>query len=83
MDRLVQEYVKRMTKDDVNSFAIKNGINLTDDELDLIYRHIKDNWRTIMYGNPRGILNELKDKLSPDSYQKIEGLYVYFKNRYL
>lgn len=83
MDKLVQEYVNRMNKEDVNRFAVSNGITLNDSELDLIYQHIKNNWRTIMYGNPREILDDLKQNLSPDSYQKVEGLYSYFKNRYL
>ena len=82
-EKLISEYVNRMTIDDVNKFALKNGIILKDDEIKLIYDHIKKNWRTIVFGNPRGILDELKSKLDNNSYQKIEALYVYFKNLYL
>lgn len=82
-EKLISEYVNRMTIDDVNNFALKNGIILKDDEIKLIYDHIKKNWRTIVFGNPRGILDELKNKLDNNSYQKIEALYVYFKNLYL
>ena len=82
-EKLISEYVNRMTIDDVNNFALKNGIILKDDEIKLIYDHIKKNWRTIVFGNPRGILDELKSKLDSNSYQKIEALYVYFKNLYL
>ena len=82
-ERLISEYVSRMTLDDVNSFALKNGIILKDSEIKLIYDHIKNNWRTIVFGNPRGILDDLKEKLDSTSYQKVESLYIYFKNRYL
>ena len=82
-EKLISEYINRMTLDDVNNFAIKNGIVLKEDEIKLIYNHIKSNWRTIVFGNPRGILDDLKSKLDSTSYQKIETLYVYFKNRYL
>ncbi len=82
-ERLISEYVSRMTLDDVNSFALKNGIILKDSEIKLIYDHIKNNWHTIVFGNPRGILDDLKEKLDSTSYQKIESLYIYFKNRYL
>ncbi len=82
-ERLISEYVNRMTLDDVNNFALKNGINLKDTEVKIIYDHIKNNWRTIVFGNPRGILDDLKEKLDSTSYQKIESLYIYFKNRYL
>jgi len=82
-ERLINEYVNRMTLDDVNKFALQNGINLKEDELNLIYNRIKNDWHTIVFGNPRAILDELKNKLDNTSYQKIESLYVYFKNRYL
>lgn len=82
-ERLINEYVNRMTLEDVNNFALKNGIILKDKEVKVIYDHIKNNWRTIVFGNPRGILDDLKEKLDSTSYQKIESLYIYFKNRYL
>ncbi len=82
-ERLINEYVNRMTLEDVNKFALKNGIILKDKEVKVIYDHIKNNWRTIVFGNPRGILDDLKEKLDSTSYQKIESLYIYFKNRYL
>lgn len=81
-ERLISEYVNRMTLDDVNKFALQNGINLKDDELRLIYTYIKNDWRTICFGNPRGILDELKSKLDVNTYSKIESLYIFFKNRY-
>ena len=40
-EKLINEYVNRMTIADVNNFAIKNGIILKEDEVNLIYNHIK------------------------------------------
>jgi len=81
-ERLINEYVNRMTLDDVNKFALQNGINLKDDELKIVYTYIKNDWRTICFGNPRGILDDLKSKIDINSYSKIESLYMFFKNRY-
>jgi len=81
-EKLISEYVNRMNLDDVNNFALKNGINLSNEELSLIFNYIKNDWHTIVFGNPRAILDDLKNKLNTNSYQKIESLYVYFKNRY-
>ena len=80
---LIQEYIDRMTLEDVNNFAINNGIFLKEDELSLIYNHIIKNWRTVVYGNPRPILDDLKKNLDNTTYQKIETLYIQFKNRFL
>jgi len=81
-EKLINEYVNRMTINDVNKFALQNGINLKDEELNLIFNYIKNDWRTICFGNPRAILDDLKNKLDCNSYSKIENLYMFFKNRY-
>ena len=81
-EKLIGEYVSRMTINDVRSFAIKNGVTLSEEELTIVYNQAKNEWRTIIFGNPRGILDDLKSKINPTSYQKIESLYVYFKNKY-
>lgn len=82
IEKLIIQYIDRMTIADINDFARKNGIVLNDDELDLVYYHIKNNWRTIVYGNPKPILEELKSKVDNLTYQKIENLYIDFRNKY-
>lgn len=82
VEKLISEYVSRMTKNDVNNFAHKNGIILNNYELSLIFNNIKENWHTIVYGNARGILDDVKSKVEPLTYQKIENLYIYFKDKF-
>lgn len=79
---LIKNYISRLTPDDINNFAKKHGIELNKDELKLIEQHIRKDWHTIIYGNPRPILDNLKNKLKNNEYQKIENLYVEFKNKY-
>ncbi|MDD2203160.1 MAG: hypothetical protein PHT75_03410 [Bacilli bacterium] len=75
-DYLLQLYIERLTKDDINNFGKTNGITLESDELDIIYNYLKCHWRTFYYGNPKELLEELKVKLSSDTYSKIETLYI-------
>ncbi len=82
MEKLISEYVSRMKKEDVLKFATLNGVTLNDDELEIVYKYAKEDWRTICFGNPREILDNLKKQINFESYKKIEALYVYFKNRY-
>ena len=79
---LIKNYISKLTLNDINTFAIKNGIELNEEELKIIEKYIRNDWRTIIYGNPRPILNELKEKLNQIQYQKIENLYVEFKEKY-
>lgn len=80
-DYLLQVYIERLSKDDINTFAINKGITLEKDELDIIYDYLKKHWRTFYYGNPKAQLEELKSKLSKPTYSKIETLYIEAKER--
>lgn len=82
IEKLIREYVDRMTLQDVESFATSHGVVLNEEEKNLIFKEIKTHWHTIVYGNPRGILDNLKKQFEPLTYQKIENLYVYFKQKF-
>lgn len=82
-DFLINEYVNKLNVKEIKTFAFKQGIELTDCELDVIYSTIKNHWRTFVHGNPRPILEDVKTKVRPLTYNKIETLYMEAKNRYL
>lgn len=78
---LINEYVNRLKVSDITYYAEKQGITLDKDEARLIYDYIKNDYRTIIYGNPKDILNEIKFKVKPLTYNKIENLYIQFKDK--
>ena len=80
-DFLISEYVHRMEKNDIIDFALKQGIELGDNEVDIIYDYIKKHWRTFLHGNPRGYLDEIKNQVKPQTYNKIEQLYIQFRQK--
>jgi hypothetical protein len=80
-DYLLQIYIERLTKNDINDFAITQGISLNNEELDVIYDYLKKHWRTFYYGNPKSLLEELRNKLSEEAYCKIEALYMQTKDK--
>lgn len=82
-DYLINEYINRLTKDEIKNFAFKKGIILDEDETDIIYDYIKNHWRTFVHGNPRPLLDELKTKVKPLTYNKMESMYIEAKNKYL
>ena len=79
---LIKNYISKLSLSEIDEFSKKQGLSLSDDELRIIFNYIKNDWHTIIYGNPRPILDSLKNKIDNFSYQKIEKLYVEFKNKY-
>ena len=82
MERLISEYINKISISDINIFASKNNIHLNNDELNLIYSYVKNDWKTIIYGNYNVILNDLKNKIDSNKYNQIEQLFYKFKSKY-
>lgn len=82
MHILIKQYINKMNKDDILKFASKNKISLDDNELNIIYNHIKENWEAIIYENPKPIMEDIKNNVNPSTYQKIENLYSEFYKKY-
>lgn len=82
-DFLINEYINRLNTEEIRKFAYKKGVELTDDETDIIYEYTKKYWRTFLHGNTRPILDELKTKVRPLTYNKIETLYIEARDKYL
>lgn len=78
---LIKQYVNNITIDDIKTFANSYGIVLNELEANIIFKHIKDDWRTVLYGNPRVLLDDIKNQVEPITYNKIEELYISFKDK--
>ena len=74
MNNIIKKYVDILKKEDIENYALKNNILLDKNELDLIYNVIKNRYNEI-YENGINVINEYKDKLKIDTYNKIIELY--------
>ncbi len=78
-EKMLEKYINKLTKEDILKFSYKQNIKLTNEELDIIYFYIKKYWRYIAKNDPASIFMELKEKLSPNVYNKIIELYNKYK----
>lgn len=78
---LISEYINKLKKSDITYYAEKQGIILDDDECSIIYNYIKNNYKNIIYNNSSEVLEEIKLKLKPITYNKIESLYYKSKDK--
>lgn len=76
---LIFEYIKRLRKEDIISFSINQGIELPDSDLETIYYYLKNEVPRFL-NNHEEILNELKIKLTPNTYNYTINLYNQYKN---
>ena len=80
---LVGNYVRNMSIDKLREYVNKNYRNVSDSEIKVIYKYIKNYWQEI-YDEDKTILNNLKNEVSPTTYREILKLLdtaYNFKNR--
>lgn len=82
IEKLIKRYVDKITINDVYNFALKENIKLNDDEANIIYSYIKNDWKKIVFDDYKPILEKAKPKLNNETYLKIEELIIKFKNKY-
>lgn len=76
----IYEYINRMKKEDFNNLLLKEGIILDDDEVDTAFNYIKDNYKRISKVTTYDILEEIKFKFKPITYNKIVKLFTKYKD---
>lgn len=82
INKLIENYIRTMSIEDIDLFAKTNGIILTNKELDIFLKTIKKDWHTILYGDYQSVFQNIKPDLTPSTYQKAEELFLFFKNKY-
>lgn len=78
----IRNYINKLSINDIDYFGRKHGIVLSDSELDIIYKQIKNDWRTIIYGNVELVFDGIRDKIDEDKLEKIKKLYLEFRGKY-
>ena len=71
---IIYEYIKKIKKDDIFNFGIKQNIKLNNNEIDIIYDYINNRYDDII-NDTDNILLEVKNKLNTKTYNKLLELY--------
>lgn len=71
---LIERYMNNLTKETVNNFALKNNIELSNEELDFTYDFVKKNWKTVLSNHGIFDLEKYKEKFSSENFPKVQKL---------
>ena len=71
---IIYSYIKKIKKEDIYNYSIKQDIFLSNKEIDIIYDYINNRYDDII-NYPENVLLEVKDKLSIKTYNKLLELY--------
>ncbi len=82
-EKLIANYINIITKEDIVNYAKSKDVILTDEEVNIIYDYLKKYWKTFYQGDASKLLDELKTKLRPTTFIKLQELYWEIKNKFL
>lgn len=74
--------MNKLTKEDLNNFAISKNIFLSPEETDFAYEFVTKNWEQIL-NNPNLLnLDRYKNRFSEENFIKIKKLYIEYSSKY-
>ena len=79
MNLFIKEYIKTINEQDIYNLALNEGLTLTDEETKVIYLYLKNYWEVFLKEDPTFIFEELKEKLRPNTYNKLLEIYEKYK----
>lgn len=74
----LMNYAKNMSKEDIYNYISKNGYDASNEEVDIIYEHIKK-YYNVFFDNPIYYIKLLKGKISDVNYYQILELFDKYK----
>ena len=81
--RVIYQYIKKLSIDDIRKLALKQDIKLSDEEAIDVYNYIKNNYDKFFKGNINidDIINDAKLILSRDNYDKVYLIYLRYRDK--
>lgn len=79
MLNLIEPYINNLSKTDINNFALKNNINLNNNELEFIYNFIKTRYKDILNNPSNFSLVKYKQNFSNENFIKINAIVNKYK----
>ncbi len=78
----VIKYIPKITKQDIVSFAEKQKVSLSNQEIDLIFKAIKEDYEVLLSPNYEVIFSKYKKDFSKETYEKIHTLFLEYAKMY-
>lgn len=78
---IINEYIKKLTPNDLSNYAQQSGINLSPNEALIIHQHLLKYQNNLIKGEHQLILEKLKQELKPSTYQQLKALYIQYVDK--
>ena len=82
MFNIIERYISKMSKEDINNFALSKNIYLSDNELSFTYDFIKKNYKSMLKSPQLFNIERYRNNYSEENFTKIVKVYQEYFQRY-
>lgn len=79
---IIDNYMKNITKEDVNKFAKSKNVFLDEEELTFTYEFVKRNYKEIIKNPSLFKIERYKNKYKGNNFEKIKKVYIEYFSKY-
>lgn len=80
--KIIENYINKLSKDDIILFAFKNNIILKPNESDYLYNVIKNDYKILLGNNYNYVFNNAKNYIDSNKLKKIYNLFLDYREKY-
>ena len=78
---VIKDYINKLTEGDIIKYGKKKNIDISYEEAKILYVYAKNYWREFYKNNPTDLIEELKEKLNPITFNKLYKIYKNIKEK--
>ena len=75
MFNIIGAYINKLTKEDINTFALKKGASLNQEEIDFTYDFIKKNWKDVLKNPSIFDIDRYKNHYRSENFPKVKQVF--------
>lgn len=75
MFNIIGSYINKLTKEDINNFALKKGATLCPEEIDFTYNFIKKNWKDVLKNPNIFDIDRYKNHYKEENFSKVKQVF--------
>lgn len=81
-NKIIANYISKLTKDEVILYAFKNNIILNPNEADYLFNIIKNKYQILLSDNYEIIFKEANNYISKNNLKKLYNLFLDYRAKY-
>ena len=82
-NKIIENYISKLTKDEVILYAFKNDIILNPNEADYLFNIIKNKYQILLSNNYEIIFKEANNYISENNLKKLYNLFLNYREKYI